>query len=146
MRRFLTTALVLGLLLGAMSTPAGARPTWRQRTIRYESFDGRAGYSRAELVKTAYRATVRFHPIGNWRMVRCIIARESGWNPGALNPSDAGGMLQIRAATWAGWYARFAQTRRYYHVTNDRMNPRNNLIIGLRAMHDSLSPWGGWCG
>jgi hypothetical protein len=159
MRRFLILVLAANLLLaagGATATTATATTTshhhhtweWRIRTLRFESSDGQPGYSYREEIKTLWWASQRYHPIGGFRTAMCIGHRESGVNlePRANNPaSSAYGVFQIVDGTWSSWYRNYPKAVSHYHLGYDRGNPRNNIILSMRAMHDSLLPWGGWC-
>ena len=146
---FVLGALVLGLFFGTMSsTPASAHLSkWRVRQFRFGTLDGNPAFSTWEIKLTIRDAARRFHPLGGAPMALCIADRESGFYPKADNPtSTAFGIFQIVDGTWQSWYDHFVKVRNYYHVGPDRGNPRNNIILGERAMHDSLLPWGGGCG
>jgi membrane-bound lytic murein transglycosylase MltF len=59
----------------------------------------------------------------------CLMARESGGNPDAYNPSGASGLMQVLS----GWADNFGYT------PADLFNPSVNLAIA-RALYDD----GGW--
>lgn len=147
MKRVFATALVLGLLFGAMSATASARPSWRIRQLRFGMDDGKPAWSPREVTRAIYYAERRWPVAAGYSTVMCIAQRESGLRPGAQNPtSSARGIFQFVDGTWASVYHGMPDAVRWYHVGYDRSNARNSVIVGVRVMaHQGLGPWGYGC-
>ena len=91
-------------------------------------------------------AEARWPTPGGLPMLSCIIQRESGGSPFALNPSGSAGLLQIIPSTWRSWWSAFSVRVRMQHLRDNPFSARSNLLLGVWAMNAyGLSPWGGGC-
>lgn len=96
-------------------------------------------------------ATRRFPVRGGAATAWCIVMRESSGWPWAKNPSGSWGLVQAIPSTWASWWGNYTLVRHWIlrarpHYRGDRrLDAYSNIVIGIRAMHDGLSPWGGGC-
>ena len=144
MRRYLTPALVLGLLLGAMST-ASAEPTWANRweTARFRSLEGSDKFFTDREVILTIKAV--FPPAQRATALR-VADCESGFEPTAYNSySGASGVFQHLIRYWPGRVAGLTK-----HVGPLRVNPgasvfnaRANIIVAARMVGPS-GDWSDW--
>ena len=83
--------------------------------------------TRAELEAAADRAAAeaRIDP----RLLRAIATAESNWNPRAVSPVGARGIVQIMPATWLELLGR-------YGGPNDPFNPEQNLRLGAHYLRE----------
>jgi hypothetical protein len=106
------------------------------------------------LVVRLIRCVVRRFPVqGGVATALCIARRESGpqmW-PWAKNPSGSWGIFQIIPATFASWWHAYPLVRHWIlrarpgYRGDRRMDAYSSVVLGVRAMSDGLSPWGGRC-
>lgn len=86
-------------------------------------------------LETPYEEAIRSASAGNWQtwaLIKATIAAESGWNPGAINPSDPSyGLMQVTPAT-ARFYAPAIQA-------DDLLDPYTNIVIGSAYLRDLLA-------
>ncbi len=141
MRRYLTLALVLGLLSGAMSTAnAYEKKDWS----RWQKTECRMGpYGSDSHVRDLIRcAHNRVGEHGLIPMALYIAERESGYEPHAENPySTAAGLFQWLESSWPG--TRFPKmAHRYSYPSFNRMNARASAFVSARVMKQGgCDPW-----
>jgi len=90
-------------------------------------------------------AEARWPTIGGLPMLDCIVQRESGGSPFALNPSGSAGLLQIIPSTFASWWQTFHARVVMQRLKHNVFNARTNLLLGVWVQQSTLSPWGGGC-
>ena len=86
-------------------------------------------------IETPWEDVIRSQAVGDWSLyalIKAVIAAESGWNPGAINPSDPSyGLMQVTPAT-ARLYAPAI-------TPDDLLDPVTNLVIGSAHLRDLLA-------
>lgn len=132
MRRTLT-ALVAGLLLGAIATPAHAYELSWSNWARQECRMSRNGnWSNAEVRDLIRCAAQRVNP-ADVDAALAIADRESGYQEHAENPySSAAGLFQWLDSSWPG--ARFPALMNRYVYPDTRYNPRAAAFVSLEVM------------
>ena len=150
--RYASLTLIVALLLGgaallAAPVPAGASShgavTVRQAQRAYVKAERAAAEARRVWLATANFTRLHGAAVGRWTALSRragfhwgelpelmhVIARESGGNPRAKNPtSTASGLLQFLSFWWAGRW--------------DPFDPYQNLLHGARAVHSvGWQPW-----
>ena len=92
-------------------------------------------------------STNRWPVPGGTSMALCIAHRESG--PYLWPWADSGsskGTFQLNATYFPAWRARYWERRWLPSHLPGWFNPRGNVVIAIRMMHDvGLGPWGGGC-
>jgi hypothetical protein len=125
---------MLAIIVSCDPTPGVSYGTGYPRPAAFTTMASQAGWPKAQQPRVA-----------------CLIARESGWNPKAVNPHDPGygsyGWLQInmskgRYGTWAFYRGMLGN-----NIFN-LFNPRVNLTVGrdlfLRSGRIYGDPWRPW--
>lgn len=149
MRRYLTQALVIGLLLSTgamMASPAAAHTGWHDFS-RWERRQCRLGPFGSDphvklLIRCAHRQVGQRADIG---MSLMIADHESGFEPGAYNSSSgAGGLYQWLASSWPG-RARFPKMFRQFGLPDSRFDARAAAFASARVMAGP-GGFGPWCG
>jgi soluble lytic murein transglycosylase-like protein len=83
-------------------------------------------------LSTPYEDAIRAGSAGDWTLyalIKATIAAESGWNPGAINPSDPSyGLMQVTPTT-ARFYAPAI-------TPDDLLDPYTNIVIGSAYLRD----------
>lgn len=145
----LTYALLIAALSTTMIWQVASAQTSREirdrdRWGRYGSLDGVQGVSSDEEVRKTIRwAAERWNV--SYTTALAIAQRESGLNPRATNPSSgACGIYQAYPAS--SFHDRVTKFNR--EVPNANAGPscyngRSNIIVHVRIMSRTLSPWGG---
>lgn len=145
MRKVLTIALVLGLLLttGAMSTQASAHTRhdwsrWATRECRFGPYGSDAHVIR--LIRCAHRKVgQRSDTATSLRIAK----HESGYEPRAYNSSSgAGGLYQWLASSWPG--TQFRKMMRRHGLANNRFDARAAAFVSARVMGGPAG-FGPWC-
>ena len=166
MRRAITTALTLALILGTTEGQGGqavaeaTRPSplydsveqnanrgeWRDARCRFKYLDGRKGWSDWEVRRTIRCAAIRWAVPGGEQGALCIAEHESGLNEWADNRySSAAGVYQVLASTWESTKAAFANLmRRWRWDLHDSVyNARANVVLAVKKAHAEWS-WAAW--
>lgn len=150
MKRFTYLAvLVAVVLLGAtLSANAGGkqRPKdWRTQDCRYQSLDGRGGYSTLEVKKTIICSAAKWPVPGGVATAECYAAHESGFYALAANPaSSARGVFQVLDSTWRSWSGVEKAMRHREHVPARVLSGRANVMVSV--LHAHAVGWGAWSG
>ncbi len=141
--RSVTLLLVVPMMLGVQSEKANAE-TWRMDHCRYRSlFPPARVYSEREIRRTISCAVEHFPVSGGVSKALSVAECESGLYPKARNSySSAAGIFQFLSSTWAGTYSRFRKLTRRWALHDQPMNPRANVVLGVRKAHDD--GWSAW--
>lgn len=142
MRKFLTLALTVGLLLGVMTVAAHSYENknwsrWAKQNCKMGPY-GNTSHVR-DLIRCAHNRVGHKHQT---RTSLYIANRESGYNPRAKNPySTAGGLYQWLESSWPG--TRFpSMARRFGYPSWNRFDARAAAFVSARVMKQSgCSPW-----
>lgn len=143
-------SLVALLCVALAGTAHGAErftPAMRHEKCRYETWDGRGGFTDHETKLLIDCATDHFPVSGGDSKAFYIANRESGFECRAANPtSSARGVYQMVAGTWASWWNTH---HTYFRNHGWRLKPhvlacRANVMIAIRSAHQwGWGPWGG---
>ena len=148
MKRYITTALVVGLFLGTMTTSANAhagsnsriKPYMNDR-CRYEMLDDRHSTVH-EVTHTAACAESKWAVPGGLSYALTIGRRESGLRYNAWNSSSgACGVFQHLSRYWAGRQNAFDGP--VWRLGESCKNARANIIVTMRMVHRMWS-WSHW--
>lgn len=98
-------------------------------------------------------AVARFPVSGGLPMADCVIDRESNYWVWAKNPSSsATGLFQVLDSTWTSWFHAYDKVRHWIKratpnvpLLDKRLVGYANVMLSIRAAHDSWAPWGGYC-
>lgn len=93
----------------------------------------------------------RFPVHGGATYALCVAKRESGVWPWAINSyASSVGIYQVVPGTWKSWRHAYPRVRRWIRRATPNVSPLSerlvaydNVMLSLRAMHDSESPWNG---
>jgi hypothetical protein len=156
----LMTAVIMGLGTPAVqshpvlqtSTATRTSNGWRWDWCKFQSLDGKIGYTDYE-VKQVIKCAVKHYPVpstwvGSGLQTALYIAnRESGYECHADNPSSSAyGVFQVVQGTWDGWHSRISSDwwHQKWSLNHDRGNCRVNVMVTIREAHttQSWAPWG----
>lgn len=152
MRRLLTITLIASLLSIGAPLNAHGKPAIPCDGRRVRQTVPRLGTAEVQhRVKLAIACAVHRFPVaGGYARAVCIGSREGGLWPWSKNPySTSWGTFQVIDTTWASWFANYDLVRRWikraYHgdPAQIRLDPYAGVILPIRAMHDSETPWAG---
>jgi len=140
MRAGFAVALALGLVAaGAAAEPSGRvvllrEPDGTPRIVNYPGRPGRGtvprvSASRRDTLWPYVEQTARAHGVDP-ELVDLVIRMESGYNPNAVSPKGARGVMQLMPAT-----------ARQYGV-RDVFDPHDNIGGGVRYLRDLLGRYG----
>lgn len=69
-------------------------------------------------------------------LIYAIIDVESGWNPEAISPQRALGIMQVHEPYWDYYFNLFPTTIEAYDLPNDPFNEYSNIYAGINALAD----------
>ena len=155
MKRILTITVISTVLLAGV-------PQMSQAAIRNQPCDTRAvrrivpRLGTAEVQRRVRTLIVcaerRFPVIGGAAFAICVGTREGGLWPWSKNPSGSWGIFQVIPGTWGSWWRSYPMVRRWiqrarpgwrWGLQARRLDAYSMVMLSLRAMHDSESPWSG---
>lgn len=151
MRKIGLVALIACLLNVSMWTGSSYAeerftPQKRHDKCRYESWNGRRGFTTHEVRLLIDCATDHFPVSGGDSTAFYVAERESGYFCKADNPiSSAGGIFQMLDSTWASWWGTHARyfSNHGWKLRNSRYLCRANVMIAMRSAHQwGWGPWG----
>jgi hypothetical protein len=145
LKRLLTLALLAAMIWPTTAQAYESKSDWRWSECRFQTRDGRMGFSDKE-VKLTIRCAVQHWPVqGGVTKAFYIADRESGFNEFAKNPySSAAGVYQFVSGTWNGVHD---ATHRWWHrwkLNHTVFDARANSLAAVRWAHlHGWDPWGG---
>lgn len=98
---------------------------WRNSLNSVKTTGTRRGYARSAGLDTIVRQAAQTHKV-DAALVHAVIHAESGFNPNAVSPKGASGLMQLMPAT----------ARRY--GVQDIFDPKQNVGAGVRYLKDLL--------
>jgi hypothetical protein len=142
MKKTLAVVLMGALLLIPMSAAvARTNPAKRHMQCRYESWNGKRGFTDEEVRKTIACAVDHFPT--SLSTAFYVANRESGYECKAQNPySSAGGVFQVVDGTWASWWDAHDHRFRGWGLHNNKKLCRSNVMLSIRSAH--MWGWGPW--
>jgi len=139
MRRVLTTALTLCLLIG-ITERAGAE-TRRHRECRYQSLE-QASWTDPEVRKSIRCAAEHWRVPGGTDKALDVARCESGFEADARGPGTSAAVYQFIRSTWDHTVARFRELRRRWDIGTNVFNGRANVVMAIRKAH--VDGWSAW--
>lgn len=140
MRFFVAVMLSVAITIPSVDI---AKAGWREERCRYQTFDGKVGWSNDEVIRTIKCGVDFYKTPGGVDRALCYAKHESGYNEFAKNPySSATGIYQIIDGTWNSIYNKYVSAREFWPVRYNRYNPRSNILMALR--HVKSAGWGDW--
>lgn len=138
-------AVALGMTVSSWTGDAQSLERWtpakRHAHCRYESWNGRAGFTDHEVRMLIYCAEDHFNT--NIGTALDVADRESSFECKAQNSStSAAGIYQIVASTWSSWWSAIRPRFDGWGLHNNRLLCRANVLISINAAH--RWGWGAW--
>lgn len=143
MLKVLTVLAISSIMILSPFVQSPANAGWRQEKCKFQTLDGKSGWSNKEVKRTIGCGVHRYNTPGGVDRALCYAKHESGFDEFAQNRySSAAGIYQIVDGTWNYMYTSFPQTVRYWPITYNRYNPRSNVLLALRYV--ARHGWGAW--
>jgi hypothetical protein len=145
--KFYLTVFIISAIIGFNLASAHATerftPANRHHHCRYESWNGRRGFSEFEVRLMVVCLVDQFPVAGGVPQAIFVIDRESSFACRAQNPySSARGLFQVVEGTWTSWWSRIHPRLRGWGIMNNRGLCRANATVSIVAAH--RWGWGPW--
>jgi hypothetical protein len=141
LKRFLAVLFVaVSLMAISPSAQASSTAAWRWKECRFQTYDGKDGWSKLEVRKTINCAEYKFP--SSLTIALEVAERESGFYQYADNPySFASGVYQFISSTWQSLrHNHLKQFAKRWEISPSVWNARANVMIAVRWANIA-----GWC-
>ncbi len=138
----LNIGILLTLLwfpVGSNTTDTNATTNWRTDQCKFQTLDGKNGWSQTEVVRTINCAVNHWPVPGGATAATSVASCESGLNPDAWN-GQAAGVFQQLVTYWPGRYRELKPP--WWGLDPSVFNARSNVVVSVKMAHyDGWSPW-----
>lgn len=143
MRRLLTMAVLVAIILTPLPAEAADQQDWRWERCRFKNLDVKdGGWSTREIARTIECAVDHFPVYGGPAKAKGVASCESGMDAYEYGNPPYMGVYQFHPSTWDGATNRWQDFMRRWAVRDAPFNGRSNVLIAIKMVH--AGSWGPW--